>query len=143
MNASVVGIKSTVIGLLAIGLFTLAGCGQGTPTSTSKEAHNQGEHNQEAHQPETNGQADQEAKIRKARAELNEEDLRLVEAQEFCPVMEEHRLGVMGVPFKLMIEGQPVFLCCKGCKKEALADPDKTLAKVKELQAKVKASSGN
>jgi hypothetical protein len=38
-----------------------------------------------------------------------------------------------------MVKDQPVFLCCKGCQKKALADPDKTLAKVKELRDKVKA----
>jgi len=42
----------------------------------------------------------------------------------------------MGVPVKVMVKDQPVFLCCKGCQKEALADPDKTLARVKELRAK-------
>jgi hypothetical protein len=31
-----------------------------------------------------------------------------------------------------------VFLCCKGCEKKALADPDRTLAKVKELKAEVR-----
>ena len=33
-----------------------------------------------------------------------------------------------------------VFVCCKGCQKKALADPDKTLAKVEELKAKVAAT---
>ena len=56
------------------------------------------------------------------------------------------RLGVMGRPIKVMIEDDerqihPVFLCCKGCRRKALADPDKTLAKVEQLKAKVKASS--
>ena len=39
----------------------------------------------------------------------------------------------------LMVNGQPVFICCKSCQKKALADADKTLAKVKELKAKAKA----
>jgi hypothetical protein len=41
-----------------------------------------------------------------------------------------------------MVKDQPVFLCCKGCRRKALADPDKTLAKVAELKAKVKADAG-
>ncbi len=35
--------------------------------------------------------------------------------QRFCPVLSENRLGVMGTPVKLMIDGQPVFVCCGGC----------------------------
>jgi hypothetical protein len=45
----------------------------------------------------------------------------------------------MGVPVKIMIQDQPVFLCCKGCVDQALKSPEKTLARVKELQAKAKA----
>jgi hypothetical protein len=51
-------------------------------------------------------------------------------------IQTEERLGGMGTPVKVMVKGQPVFLCCKGCRKEALAQPDKTLAKVKELKEK-------
>ena len=79
-----------------------------------------------------------EAKIREARSELTPEDQALVEAQEWCAVDNSERLGEMDVPFKVMIKGQPVFLCCGGCRKEALANPDKTLANVEELKAKKK-----
>jgi hypothetical protein len=34
-----------------------------------------------------------------------------------------------------------VFLCCKGCKEEALANADQTLADVAKLKAKVKAGA--
>jgi hypothetical protein len=44
--------------------------------------------------------------------------------------------GSMGVPVKIMVKGQPAFLCCKGCQETALADPDKTSAKVEELKKK-------
>jgi hypothetical protein len=44
----------------------------------------------------------------------------------------------MGVPVKVMLKGQPVFLCCKGCKEDALANPDEMLAKVEKLKAKAK-----
>ena len=46
------------------------------------------------------------------------------------------RLGAMGVPVKVMVKAQPVFLCCAACEERAKADPDKTLQKVKDLKAK-------
>jgi len=73
------------------------------------------------------------------RAKLSPADRALVEAQEWCVVSTDERLGSMGPPLKLDIKGQPVFVCCKGCKRKAEADPDKTLAKVAELKAKAKA----
>jgi multidrug efflux pump subunit AcrA (membrane-fusion protein) len=72
-----------------------------------------------------------EAKIRDSLTALGAEDRRLAEAQGFCPV-NETRLGVMGKPAKVVLKGQPVFLCCDSCIDEAKADPDKTLTKVKE-----------
>ena len=82
-----------------------------------------------------------EKEIKEARAMLSPEDRKLVDAQEWCPVMTDNRLGEMGVPYKLMVKDQPVFLCCKGCQRKALADPDKTLAKVEEFKKKVKAGA--
>jgi hypothetical protein len=72
------------------------------------------------------------------RSKLSPEDRALVDAQEWCVVNEEGRLGSMGEPVKLTIKGQPVFLCCAGCKRKAEADPDKTLARVEELKSKAK-----
>ena len=59
----------------------------------------------------------------------NPEDRALAEKQKFCPVTDE-RLGTMGVPQKVMVEGTPVFVCCKSCNKELLAKPAVMLAKV-------------
>lgn len=73
-----------------------------------------------------------------ARKNLSAEDRVLVDAQEWCVVMTDERLGSMGPPVKLTIKGEPVFVCCKGCKKSAEANPDETLAKLKELKAKAK-----
>ena len=42
----------------------------------------------------------------------------------------------MGVPVKLMVKDRPVFLCCQGCRKDALARPQETLDKVEQLKAK-------
>ena len=42
----------------------------------------------------------------------------------------------LGVPEKLTIGDQLVFICCDHCKKEAEKNPDKTLATVKALKEK-------
>src|SRR5438045_262435 len=78
----------------------------------------------------------EDAEIAAERAKLSPEDRALVEAQEWCVINTEERLGSMGPPVKIEVKGQPVFLCCGGCKKKALADPDKTLATLAELKAK-------
>lgn len=83
--------------------------------------------------------ADEDAEVKAARTKLRPADRKLVEAQEFCPVLTGNRLGSMGVPVKVIFKGQPVFLCCKGCEDKAKADPDKTLAQVEKLKAKGKA----
>lgn len=74
------------------------------------------------------------------RAKLDPADRELVEAQEWCVVMKEERLGGMGPPIKLSINGQPVFICCKGCQRKAEANPERTLAVLEELKAKARAA---
>lgn len=73
------------------------------------------------------------------RAKLSPEDRAAVDAQEWCVISSDEQLGSMGPPIKLDVKGQAVFVCCKGCSKKALADPDATLAKAAELKAKKKA----
>lgn len=68
-------------------------------------------------------------------AKLGDADRPLAEAQRFCAVQTHERLGSMGVPLKLDVQGKPVFVCCKGCEKKALSDPDATLARVASLKA--------
>jgi len=77
---------------------------------------------------------DPDAKIRAALAKLSPADRALVESQRFCPILTENRLGSMGEPVKLVVDGQAVYLCCSGCKKGALADRSGTLAKVTALR---------
>jgi hypothetical protein len=94
---------------------SLAGCGASpTPTDTNKEGD----------------------KIKTNLAKLKPEDRKLAEEQKYCALQTDHQLGSMGTPLKVEIEGQPVFLCCKSCEKEALAHPDKTLKQVAELRAR-------
>jgi hypothetical protein len=124
--------KNTSITLLGASVTSLAlfltGCGSapnGTPTAAPDTHH--GDHG--------------ENKEHKANfAKLSDEDRPLAEAQGYCVVTAEP-LGSMGPPIKVMVNAQPVFVCCKGCEKKALSNPDKTLAKVAELKAKVKSES--
>jgi len=74
------------------------------------------------------------------RDKLSPEDRALVEEQEFCVISTTQRLGSMGVPYKVMVKDQPVFLCCNHCEKKALADPDKTLATLAAHKKRVKES---
>jgi len=82
-------------------------------------------------------EATDEAEIRENLATLSPEDRKLAEAQKYCAVQTKDRLGgEMGTPVKIMLKGQPVFLCCGHCKKDAEKDPDKTLATVAQLKQK-------
>ena len=49
--------------------------------------------------------------------------------QKKCPVMGEE-LGAMGDPIPVIVKGQTVYVCCRGCAAKAQRDPDKTLAAV-------------
>jgi hypothetical protein len=92
----------------------------------------------ETKEPAQAADANEEAEIQANLAKLPEKDRKLAEEQKFCPILDDSRLGAMGVPIKVLVKDQPVFLCCKGCTKQATKDADKTLAKVKELKAKNK-----
>lgn len=81
-----------------------------------------------------------DAKIHAALSKLSDEDRVLAEAQRFCPILPKSRLGSMGTPIKLMLEDQPVFLCCKGCEAAARKKPQETLAKVRQLLKPVEGS---
>jgi uncharacterized protein (TIGR03000 family) len=77
-----------------------------------------------------------DATIEKNLAKLSPEDRKLAEAQKFCAVQEQNRLGAMGEPIKVAIKDQPVFLCCDACLTRAKSNPDKTLEQVKKNKAK-------
>lgn len=123
------------LGLLALGA-SLVGAGCNGASSEKPKA--QSAAVRQAAAKASEGQED-EAAIQANLAQLSPEDRKLAEAQKYCAVQTDDRLGEMAVPVKLTIKGQPVFLCCKGCQKKALADPDKTLERVKELKAQAAA----
>ncbi len=87
--------------------------------------------------PTNNPSKSEPDKVAQERDKLSPEDQKLVEAQEWCVVSTEERLGSMGSPIKLNIEGEPVFICCKGCKRKAEDNPAKTLETLRQLKAKV------
>jgi hypothetical protein len=78
-------------------------------------------------------------KITAALGKLSEKDRTVAEQQRFCAVMDDSRLGSMGTPVQIEINGKMVFLCCEGCRETALEDPTATLKKVEQLK-KPKAS---
>jgi multidrug efflux pump subunit AcrA (membrane-fusion protein) len=84
---------------------------------------------------------DEDAKVQAVLAKLGPADRRLAEEQGFCPVLNS-RLGSMGVPVSVTLQGQKVFLCCKGCVKKARADEKATLARVAALKTRQKAQKG-
>ncbi|MEO9594942.1 MULTISPECIES: hypothetical protein [Rhodopirellula] len=75
-----------------------------------------------------------EKKIETALSTLSAEDQKYAKAQRFCPIMTYDRLGSMGTPLKVMIEGKPVFLCCKACIDDAKKGGEKTVKTVMKLR---------
>ena len=67
----------------------------------------------------------------KSLAAVSKTDKELIEKQKTCPVTDQP-LGSMGQPVKVVVKGRTVFLCCAGCKKKLLANPDKYLKKLDE-----------
>lgn len=117
------------IGLLFLAFF-IVGCQYQVP-ATSNNTANQNHHEKEDHKED----ASDESEIAKTLAKLSSEDRKLAEEQKFCAVMNHERLGGMGVPIKLDVKGEAIFVCCSGCKKKALSKPDETLANVSAMKA--------
>lgn len=93
--------------------------------SHDKPAHN----HKDGHDPKQAA-----AEIEAALAKLPKADRAYADAQRYCPLMDTVRLGAMGTPVKIMIEGNPVFLCCEGCQDEAVEHGKETLAKTVKLK---------
>lgn len=94
-----------------------------------------GPHHMAAADQSTSSAKREEDRARAGLAKLSAPDRRLAEAQQFCPIQSQNRLGSMGPPVKIMIQNQPVFLCCKSCRQEALDHPQQTLAGVEKLKS--------
>lgn len=102
-----------------------------SPDPTSKRE--AGNPNQKSKASERDLEKITDPEIREALSKLNSKDRRQALAQRFCPISEGSPLGSMGPPVKVMIDGQPVYLCCEGCESEAKEKPKETLAKVKQM----------
>lgn len=128
----VIGVGGAGLALAAL-LLAITGCGSpGAPdggVSGNTKKHDQ---------PTPPGPSALDRKIESARAKLDPADRALVDEQDYCPIMPKKRLGSMGVPFKVLVKGQPVFLCCKGCRSTAEDEPDETLKATLELKARNK-----
>ncbi len=66
-----------------------------------------------------------------ALSKLSADDRALAGSQKICPVT-KLRLGSMGTPPKVNVNGRPIFICCKGCEKRFLTEPDKYLANLSQ-----------
>lgn len=119
--------------MLAMAIAITAGGFLGSAASAQDEHKNAAGHDHEAMQKA-------EKKIDAALSKLSAEDQKLAAAQRFCPVMTYDRLGAMGTPLKVMIEGKPVFLCCKACVEDAQkggAATVKTVMKLRDSTAEI------
>jgi len=89
--------------------------------------HEHGEHDHSHHDhgggDDNDGLTDME-KMTKTLASFSAEDRESAMKQHFCPISKE-MLGVSGVPFKVAVKDQEVWVCCDDCEEKLLADPDK------------------
>ena len=69
------------------------------------------------------------ADITEALGTLSVADREIVRTQQLCPVA-DMKLGSMGKPVKVDVNGRSVFICCEGCRERLLAEPQKYLAKL-------------
>lgn len=69
-------------------------------------------------------------------AKLSESDRAAAAAQKFCAVQDTIRLGSMGPPIKVTVNGKDVFLCCEGCRAAVLKDPEKAVKTAEANRAK-------
>lgn len=108
------------------------------PGDYIKREGNPGSQKEEEPKPDTAADSGRgiDPEISKALAQLSPEDRSLAEAQKFCAVATNSALGSMGTPVKVEINGEPVFLCCEGCRTKALRQPEETLAIVADLKQK-------
>jgi hypothetical protein len=84
----------------------------------------------------TTGAVSEADEVKANLAKLSPEDRAIAEKQKYCVEQPDELLGSMGVPVKVTIKDETVFVCCKSCQKNVLKDPDKALAKAKELREK-------
>ena len=125
-------VPSVFVLALLLGVYGCSSPGRevATPPVPAEEMHN--DHDHSAHAEGDHNHAAQKTDMEKMAEQLatfSPEDRESAMKQHFCPVSGE-MLGTMGAPEKVDVNGQPVWICCDGCKDKLLADPDKYLAKL-------------
>jgi Cu(I)/Ag(I) efflux system membrane fusion protein len=85
---------------------------------------------------------DEAERVAATMAKLSREDRKLAQAQRTCPVRNEP-LGTMGVPYKMTLNGETLFVCCKACEPDARKDPGETLRKVAGFRKKSPSPAGD
>lgn len=73
----------------------------------------------------------EEAKSAVTLAKLDRSDDAGIARQEVCPVTGA-KLGSMGDPIKVLIDGKPLYLCCQGCVAKVKSAPETYLRKVEQ-----------
>lgn len=61
---------------------------------------------------------------------VSEADKLFIAAQKTCPVMDEP-LDAMGGPYKVNAAGKAVYICCPGCAKKIVAEPEMYLSRLR------------
>ncbi|GIW85152.1 MAG: hypothetical protein KatS3mg107_0812 [Gemmataceae bacterium] len=77
---------------------------------------------------------DEDAEIAANLQSLSPADRQAAQQQGYCPIQRTSRLGSMGPPLKIQLQGETLFLCCEGCEREARARPQETLETVAQLR---------
>lgn len=80
-----------------------------------------------------------QAKIKESLGELPAEERKLAQEQRFCAVMPHMRLGAMGKPVAVTLEGEKVLLCCEACVDTAKNHADKIVENAESLKEANKA----
>jgi len=100
------------------------GCGDKGGDDSATDGGGDHDHNGHEHGDHEHAGEGGESEIETAFKALGEEDRKLARAQKTCPVSGE-ALGEMGTPIKVAGGGREVFLCCGGCRKRFVANPEK------------------
>jgi YHS domain-containing protein len=111
-----------LIANVVVALVVIAGCTDTKPAPNAPST--------PANTPPTaSTSTDADDSVAEGLAELPEADRAVALKQAVCPVSGD-KLGSMGAPLKVTLEGRDVFLCCPGCEEELRKNPEKYLAQI-------------
>ncbi|MBL4884564.1 MAG: hypothetical protein JKY95_08535 [Planctomycetaceae bacterium] len=121
-------ISITLFLLLAVAML---GCNSSTETPAASENASESD---DAHADHDHGNHDGKSDMEMMKenlAKLSPEDAASAEKQHICPVTGE-MLGTMGLPIKVTVKDQDVWVCCDHCVDKLKTDPEKYIAKLKK-----------